>query len=473
MKGHRAISAFLCALLAVTGHVAAGAHDLAGERLTPAEARAIAAEAYTYGFPLIDSYRIMYDYWVAKGGREYKGPINSIQNSARVYGPEDRAVQTPNSDTPYSFAWLDLRAEPMVLTLPPIDGGRYYSVQLIDAYTYNFDYLGTRSSGNEGGNFAIAGPLWKGKTPKGIKRVSHAETDFVLALFRTQLFSPADIENVRNIQAGYKVQPLSSFLGEPVPKPAPPVDFIKPLTAEAEKTSLDAFRVLNFVLSLCPPLPDERELLERFARIGVGGGKTFPAEKLSPEMKQAMEAGIADAWKGLAGLQAEIDAGKVTAGDLFGTQQFLQGNYLYRFGGAVLGIFGNSKQEAVYPAYFVDSDGKPLDGSRRRYTLRLAKDAMPPVDAFWSLTMYSLPDRLLVANPLDRYLINSPMLSALTRDADGGITLYLQHPSPGKEKESNWLPAPDGPFFVILRLYRPEQSVLDGNWKQPPLRKAE
>jgi hypothetical protein len=143
--------------------------------VTPAEARAIAKEAYTYGFPLVDNYRIMFSYWVDKNSPEYKGPINTIQNTSRVYGPEDTAIQTPNSDTPYSFAWLDLRAEPMVLTLPAIEKGRYYSVQMIDAYTYNFDYLGTRTTGNDGGNFIVVGPNWNGHIPKGIKKVLRAE----------------------------------------------------------------------------------------------------------------------------------------------------------------------------------------------------------------------------------------------------------------------------------------------------------
>jgi hypothetical protein len=440
---------------------------------TPAETRAIAAEAYTYGFPLVDNYRIMYDYWVDEGAREYKGPINTIQNSATVYGPQDKAIQTPNSDTPYSYAWLDLRTEPMVLTLPPIEKARYYSVQLIDTYTHNFDYLGTRTSGNDGGSFLIAGPGWKGEAPNGIKRVLRADTQFVFALYRTQLLNPADIDNVRKIQAGYKAQPLSAFLGQPAPKSAPAIDYVKPLTPDQQKSSLDVFRILNFVLTFCPPLPDEQKLLARFARIGVAAGETFAPESLSPEMKQALEDGIADAWADFAGLQKQADAGKVTSGDLFGTRQYLHNNYLYRLAGAVLGIYGNSKEEAMYPTYFVDADGKPLDASKSSYTLHLAKDQMPPADAFWSLTMYRLPERLLVANTLNRYLINSPMLPELKRDADGGITLYVRSTSPGKDKESNWLPAPEGPFFAVMRLYMPGKAALDGTWKNPPMQRTQ
>jgi hypothetical protein len=440
-----------------------------GADMTPSEARAIAKEAYTYGFPLVDNYRIMFAYWIDKSGPEYKGSINTIQNSAHVYGPEDKAIQTPNSDTPYSFAWLDLRADPMVLTLPAVEKDRYYSVQLIDSYTYNFDYLGIRTTGNDGGSFLVAGPGWSGEAPHGIKKALRADTELVMAFYRTQLFNPGDIDNVTKIQAGYQVQPLSAFLGQSAPKAAPTIDFLKPLTAEEEKTSLEFFNVLNFVLQFCPTLPSEKPLMARFAKIGVGAGQTFDPGKLSPELKKAIEDGKADAWQGLADLQKLVDAGKVTSGDIFGTRQYLKNNYLYRFAGAVLGIYGNSKQEAMYPAYFADAGGQPLNASKGSYVLRFAKDQLPPVNAFWSLTMYSLPDRLLVANPLTRYLINSPMLPGLKRDADGGLTLYVQKGSPGADKESNWLPAPDGPFFAILRLYLPKQLALDGTWKAPPL----
>jgi hypothetical protein len=164
-------------------------------------------------------------------------------------------------------------------------------VQLIDAYTYNFDYLGSRTTGNDGGSFLVVGPNWKGDTPKGIKKVLHADTQLVLALYRTQLFNPGDLDNVKKIQAGYKVQPLSEFLGQPAPEAAPPIDFIKPLTPEAEKASLEFFDILNFVLQFCPTLPSEKQLMTRFSRIGVGAGKTFSAENLSPELKKAVEDG--------------------------------------------------------------------------------------------------------------------------------------------------------------------------------------
>ena len=439
------------------------------ENVTPAEARAIAKEAYIYGYPMVDSYRIEYGYFVDKKDSEYKGPWNEIHNEPNVYTPADKAIQTPNSDTPYSWLFLDLRTEPMVLTMPVIEGDRYFSVQLIDLYTFNFDYLGSRTTGNDGGTFLIAGPGWKGATPKGVEKVIRCETKLTLAAYRTQLFNPGDIDNVKKTQAGYRVRPLSAFLGTAAPKSAPAIDFMKPITHDEEKTSLQVFSILNFILQFCPTDPTETKLMARFAKIGIGAGKPFDSNKLSPELKTAFEQGIADAWADFAGVVKQVDEGKITSGDLFGTRAFLKNNYLYRMV-ATIGIWGNSKEEAMYPVYRVDADGQNLTGANR-YILRFAPGQLPPVNAFWSLTMYELPTSLLVANPINRYLINSPMLPALKKDTDGGLTLYIQNESPGKDKEPNWLPAPKGPFAMYMRLYWPKEEALDGKWTAPTLKK--
>jgi len=449
--------------------LAAGAR---GADVTPAEARAIAKEAYIYGFPMVDNYRIQYDYFVNAKGSQYKATWNHLVNTPRVYTPADTAIQTPNSDTPYSFVGMDLRAEPLVLTVPVIEKNRYFSIQLIDAYTFNFAYIGSRATGNDGGVFVIAGPNWKGETPKGVTKVIRSETDFVFALYRTQLFNPSDIDNVKKVQAGYKAQTLSAFLGVPAPKAAPAIDFLKPLTPEAEKTSPQFFGILNFTLQFCPTDPSETELMARFAKIGVGGGKNFDASKLSPEMAKAIEGGIADAWADFGSLRKQVELGKVTAGDVFGTREYLKNNYLYRMAGAVMGIYGNSKLEAMYPVYLIDEAKQPLNGVHH-YTLRFAPGQLPPINAFWSLTMYELPASLLVANPINRYLINSPMLPQLKRDADGGLTLFIQNESPGKDKEDNWLPAPKGPMIVYLRLYWPKAEAVDGKWTAPPMKQVD
>ena len=434
-----------------------------------AEARAIAKDAYIYGFPLVDSYRIQYSYFVNRNNPEFKTPWNQIFNNARVYTPEDKAIQTPNSDTPYSYVGADLRAEPVVLTVPAVEEGRYYSLQFIDMYTFNFAYVGSRATGNGAGSYLLVGPGWSGEKPAGINAVINCETQFAFVLFRTQLFDPGDIEKVKKIQAGYKVQTLSQFLNKPTPV-VPAVNFIKPLTVDDERTSPAFFNVLNFILQFCPTHPSEKELMERFAKIGVGAGKSFDANSLSPGMRSAIAGGMADAWAVFKEFkEMQVDTGKKSSADGFGTRDHLNGSYIDRMSSAVLGIYGNSKEEAIYPVYFVDSDKQQLNGSSSRYALRFAPNQLPPVNAFWSLTLYELPESLLSANPLNRYLINSPMLPSLERDPDGGITLHVQHESPGKDKKANWLPAPDGPFFLCMRLYWPKPEAWDGGWTAPPL----
>ena len=466
---------FLVASLVAIQTLWAGAAGATNDRqqITPAEARAIAKEATIYGFPLVDNYRVMHSYFVDGTGPEFKAPWNTLHNVERVYTPQDKAIQTPNSDTPYSQLGADLRAEPLVISVPAVPKDRYYSLQFIDLYTFNFAYVGSRATGTAAGKYLLAGPGWKGKAPAGIKQVIRSETELAFVLYRTQLKGPGDIDGVKKVQAGYKVQPLSAFLGKPAPAAAPAVDYFKPLSAQEQRSSLRFFDELNFLLQFAPIHPSETALRARFARLGIVSGKPFEADGLTPQQREAVQQGMADAWQALAKFKAEqIDTGKRSSADGFGTRQFLNNDYMARMASAAFGIYGNSKEEALYPAYFVDSKGQQLDGARNRYVLRFAPNALPPVHSFWSLTMYGLPESLLVENQLNRYLINSAMLPGLKRDADGGVTLYLQHESPGKEKEANWLPAPNGPFWTAMRLYWPKPQALDGRWKQPALERV-
>lgn len=468
----RALLASLASIGAATslGQIASPSAARAAEAET---LRAIAKEAAIWGFPLVDNYRIQYSYFADQGGPEFKAPWNTIANTARVYTPEDKAIQTPNSDTPYSYIGADLRSEPLVITVPSVEAGRYYSLQFIDQYTFNFAYVGSRATGNEAGSFLLAGPGWKGRKPPGVKSVIRCETDFAFVLYRTQLFEPADIEKVKAIQAGYRVRPLSQFLGKPAPAAAPAIDFPKPLSSDQQRSSAEFFQILSFVLQFCPTHASERRLRRRFARIGVVPGKNLDIAKLPPERRKVLEDGLADAWKSFAAFKAsEVDTGKRTAADGFGTRAFLKNDYMGRMSSAALGIYGNSKEEALYPLYYTDSAGKPLNGKDGRYTLRFDPKSSFPVHAFWSLTVYELPQSLLSANAINRYLINSPMLPSLKRDQDGLVTLYLQHESPGPDREANWLPVPAGPFWTTLRLYWPKSEALDGGWKQPPLVRA-
>ena len=361
-----------------------------------------------------------------------------------------------------------MRAEPIVLTLPKIEANRYFSVQLVDSYTYNFDYLGTRATGNDGGSFMITGPGWTGETPAGITKIIKAETDFVLAIYRTQLFGSKDIDNVRAIQAEYKLATLSAFAGTPAPAAATPVNFPTPLSTADERTSLELFNLLSFILQYVPVLPDEKDLRDRFAQIGIVPGEQIDIASLSSEMAEALKAGMADG-------QAEIEARRKTtetSENLFGTRAFIDGDYVNRAVGAQMGILGNSKEEAYYGLFGTSEDGKPLSGDKS-YVIRFEKGQLPPAKAFWSITMYDMPQQLLVANPIDRYLINSPMLPDLVTEADGSTSIYLSATKPAGDKAKNWLPAPNGPFMAVMRVYYPEASVLDGTWKQPEVQLAD
>lgn len=427
----------------------------------PEQARKIAKEAYIYGFPLAMNYKTMYFYSVLRGNPEYKAPFNEIANTARVFTPSDKAFVAPNTDTPYSFAWLDLRTEPVVLSVPEIGEGRYYSVLLIDLYTFNFAYIGTRATGNSAGHYMVAGPGWKGEKPEKITKVIPCETEFALAFYRTQLFNPNDIDNVKKVQEKYSVKPLSSFLGQTELKEAPKINF--PAFDDEKAQGLGFFDYLNFILQFCPTHPSERELRSNFAQIGIIPGKPFNLAALSPEMKDAILQGIKDA---RAAIQDAWDK-TLTSADLFGTREFLKNNYLNRALGTFAGIYGNSKEEAFYVGYDTDDKDRLIDTSKYKYTIRFPAGQLPPARAFWSLTMYDRESKLLIENPINRYSINSNMLPSLKFDKDGSLILYIQRDSPGMDKEYNWLPAPDGLVYVSLRLYLPREEVLNGQWSPP------
>lgn len=436
-----------------------------GGTVTTAEARVIAKEAYIWGYALVDDHRIQYPYFIDKSHPEYKGDWNTIGHNTRLYTPADTTIQTINADTLYSFIGMDLRDEPIVITVPRVDEERYYGCSLFDLWGH-CEMFGTRTTGNDACSFLISGPGWKGQTPKGIKKVFPMETSLGSAAFRTQLFNPGDLENVKKVQAGYKVHTLSAFLGQPEPERTK-VDFAKPLTVAQQKTSLEFFNVLNNLLQFAPTHPSEIELKARVARIGIGEDRVFDPSKLSPEIKSAIEQGMADAWVDINATAKKLDTGEITPGDCYGTRAYLKNNYLYRATAIYLAGNAQPKEEVIYPFISVDADGKPLDGAGDRYVIRFAGDKLPPAKQFWSITMYSLPNRLLVANPINRYLLNTPMQPSWVKDTDGGYTFYIQNESPGRDKEPNWLPAPKGPFYMVMRLYLPSKEAQDGQWKAP------
>jgi hypothetical protein len=463
------IATALAAVLALTTVRAAD--------LTPAETKAIAEEGFIYGLPIVMNYAVMNEYVIDKNSGQYKAPFNQIKNEARVYTYKDTAIVTPNSDTPYSSLWLDLRAEPMVLSVPAVEKSRYYSVMLCDGNTFNYGYIGSRATGNEAGDYMVAGPDWQGETPPGIKKVFRSSTQFSAAVYRTQLFNPDDMPNVIKVQSGYKVHPLSAYLKQPAPPAAPAIDFPK-ITKESAKTAF--FDYLAFQMQFAPPGPEEREIRAKLARLGVEPGKRVDLKALSPEQKMAIEEGMKE---GEGKIKEYLTAGLKNingwlVGSAFGDRAFYHGNWLLRAAGATAGIYGNDAAEAMYPATKTLANGEPLDGSKHSYTITFPAGQLPPVNAFWSVTMYDGKTQFLIKNPINRYLINSPMLPNMKKNADGSLTLYIQKDSPGADKESNWLPAPNDVIYLVLRLYWPKTeppSILppgEGTWKPPGIVQA-
>ena len=452
----------------------AGKQDVAKGVPAPgiAETKAIAEEAFIYGLPLVMNYAVMNEFVLDKNSGQYKGPFNEIVNEARVFTYKDTAVVTPNSDTPYSMLWLDLRTEPMVISVPAVERKRYYSVQLIDGNVYNYGYIGSRATGSEAGDYLVVGPDWKGATPAGIRKVFHSTTPFGLTVFRTQLFNSEDMPNVVKVQAGYKAQPLSAFLKQPAPPAAPKIDFL-PATTAGIKANF--FQYLEAALRFVPVTEQDQAIRARLASIGIGPGKTFDFKDLSLEHKAAvllaMKEGDDKVDKYLATGMKNINGWKI--GSVFGDRAFYNGDWLMRAAAAKGGIYGNDAVEATYPMTRVDATGATLDGSKHKYTLTFPAGQLPPVNAFWSVTMYDGKTQLLIENPLGRYLINSPMLPGMKKNPDGSLTLYIQKDSPGKAKEANWLPAPSGTMYLVMRLYWPKDtppSILPagaGSWKPP------
>jgi hypothetical protein len=436
--------------------------------VTPAETKVIAEEGFIYGLPIVMNYAVMYEYCVDKNSGQYKAPFNQIKNEARVFTYKDTAIITPNSDTPYSVLWLDLRAEPMVLSVPAVEKSRYYSVMLCDGNTFNYGYIGTRATGPEPGDYMVVGPDWKGEAPTGIKKVFRSSTQFSLAAYRTQLFNPEDMPNVVKIQSGYKAQPLSKYLNQPEPPAAPVINFPK-INKELVKTNF--FEYLDFALQFAPAGPEEKEIRAKLASIG---------KDLSPEQKAAVGQGMKEGEQkvedGVKHLGTKINGWNIAS--ITGDRAFFNGDWLKRAEAAKAGIYGNDAVEAMYPLTTALPNGEPLDGSKHNYTLTFAAGQFPPVNAFWSVTMYDGKSQLLIKNPINRYLINSPMLPNMKKNADGSLTLYIQKDSPGADKESNWLPAPNDLIYLVMRLYWPKTeppSILppgEGTWKPPGLVKV-
>ena len=375
---------------------------------------------------------------------------------------------------------MDLRAEPLVFCLPKVEKGRYYSVQLADMYSYNVGYMGSRTTGNDAGCYLIAGPAWKGETPKGVKKVFPLETQFGFAIFRTQLFSQSDMPNVLKIQKAYLVEPLSSYLKQPAPPAVQAVDW--PAFNGDEPFKLQFAKYLNFLMQFCPEVSQDKDIRAKMAAVGIAPGQMWDESKLSEVQKGELAIGVKEGFdsvnKRAADIGKNINGWQVGAAQ--GDRSFYKGDYLLLAAAAKAGIYGNDPEEAMYPLTKKDGTGALLDASKHNYTLTFAKGELPPVNAFWSVTMYDGKTQLLIENPINRYLINSPMLSGMKKNADGSVTIYIQKDAPAQDKKANWLPAPNDTVYMVMRLYWPKEppapSILppgDGTWQPPAVTVAQ
>ena len=445
----------------------------------PAEAlcvaRALAEEAYIYAYPMLLGYGFFHVQIAGPQTAQTQG-VNSLTHFRRLGSPDfNNYVPWINTDTPYSAAWLDLRAEPMVLSIPAFEEHRFQNIQLNDWYTHNFANKGTRSPGNRAARYLIAGPDWQDAIPQGIDEVLRSETWMAKLVARILLESPEDYPNIHALQDQYRLEPLSAFLDKPAPPAAPAIEFPAPSAKGFfEIPSAESISYFNFLLQHCAIDPSERALFERFGRIGIGPGKSFDANAIAPDLRQAIDAGASDGhaqiMERLKQLSPCINGWQYPL-DLRGDRSMMAANrdsYLRRAVAARYAIWGPAKEEVVYMVAETDAHGAPLDGSKHDYVLDLPE--APPAKGFWSFTVYDAKTRLLVQHPSGRYKLGDRDAGML-RGADGSLTLHLQYESPGKERESNWLPVPKQPFQIVARLYWPQEELLNGTYLPPGIEK--
>jgi len=421
---------------------------------------AIAKQAWIYGYPMFYNYKTIYASAIAKGAKTYVG-FNKFKSYSNSATPTDTLVVTINNDTPYSTAAIDVSDEPVILQVPKIDGDRYFVMQFTDLYTFNFEYVGSRATGNQGGKYLVAGPDWKGETPKGIDKVLHSETNLIFLIGRTELDSPSDVPNLKKIQEQYKLIPLHEYTKQTAPS-VKKYNMPLPEWKESDYSSPEFINVLNALLQYTSEDSSEKELRANFAKIGIVPGVPFDSSKYSPETIKAIEKGIEEA-------KLELDA-KIKevkdSGSLFGTRAALKNNYMNRAIAAATGLYGNTKEEAVYTGSATDKDNQPLSGNNK-YILKFPKGQLPEAKYFWSITMYNLPKRFLVPNPINRYSIGGKS-KGLKYEPNGDLIIYFYPESPGKDKESNWLPTPKNQDFnFVLRIYGPQPDVINNVWKMP------
>jgi hypothetical protein len=446
------------------------------QTLTPLradEAAAIATDAYIFGYPLVTMEMTRRLTTNVTGVQGLHAPMGQFA-SARTYPTAAfRDVTAPNADTLYSSAWLDLRKEPYLLSLPDAQG-RFYLFPMLDAWTTVFRDPGTRTTGTAAQNYAITGPQWSGTLPAGVTEYK-SPTNLIWILGRIYCTgTPEDYRAVHAMQDKLSLVPLSAY-GKPfTPTPGKvdsSIDMKTPVRDQVD--ALDAATYFNLMAQLMkenPPVAEDAPMVERMAKIGLVPGQSFDLTGLSPDAQQAVKAVPKAA---LAKIMGHFkDAGKFANGWVFLKVTGIYGtDYLARATVTFYGLGANRPQDAIYPTSEVDAAGKPYSGANK-YIMHFDKGHMPPAKGFWSLTMYDA-NYFFVANPLNRYTLSAR--NKLKTNADGSVDLLIQHEAPGKSEESNWLPAPADKFVLMLRLYWPSEtppSLLDGSWTIPAVKEA-
>ncbi|MFO1043936.1 MAG: DUF1254 domain-containing protein [Planctomycetaceae bacterium] len=457
----------------VAGATLPGAIHAQDTKLDAEEAARIGVEAYIFGYPLVTmemTRRISTNVAKVEGTR---GPMGQLVNLRSYPSASFRDVTAPNADTLYSTAWLDLSKEPYVFSLPD-EQGRYFLLPMLSGWTDVFEVPGKRTTGTGAQTYAITGPGWKGALPEGVKELK-SPTNMVWILGRTYCTgTPDDYKAVHALQDKYSLVPLSSY-GKPYTPPLgkvdPSVDMKTPVRDQVHR--LDAasyFKTLASLMKENRPAKADGPMVEKLAKIGIVPGNDFDISKLDPATAKALQGVPKVAQEKIMGHFK--NAGVFKNGWVYTTQTGLYGtDYLQRALVTAIGLGANRPQDAVYPTSEVDGDGKPYDGANK-YVMHFPKGQTPPAKGFWSLTMYNA-EYFFVDNPLNRYSI-SPR-NDLKYNADGSLDLYIQKDSPGKDKESNWLPAPQGKFILMLRLYWPQEtapSIIDGTWTPPAAKVA-
>ncbi|MEA2306052.1 MAG: hypothetical protein QOH43_3332 [Solirubrobacteraceae bacterium] len=435
------------------------------------EAHAIGVEAYVYLYPLVVmelTRRQMTN--LPPGQKPGFGPMNAFTH-VREFPPADfKAVVRPNFDTLYSVAWLDLSTEPLIVSVPDT-GGRYYLLPLYDMWTDAFAVPGKRTSGTGAASYALIPPGWTGVLPAGIEAIE-SPTSGVWIVGRTQTNGPGDYDAVHEVQDGMSITPLSRWGQAPAPPEVavdPAVDMETPPPQQVDAMSaVDFFDLASALMKPHPPHLTDWSVLARMRRIGLRPGEGFSAERLDPDVAAALKDVPAEAQRlmrdKLPTLARVVDGWQMNTD----TMGVYGDYYLKRAVVTMAGLGANPTEDAVYPLSMADAGGQPLDGDHA-YVLHFEHDELPPVDAFWSVTMYDA-EGYQAANAINRFAIGDR--DDLRFDADGSLDLLLQHEHPGADKESNWLPAPRGPLGVTMRLYAPRPEVLDGRWAPPAIRRA-